>query len=39
LYENQLEYLGKKNSGYDFKLDKKKNKNPNDAPKVEVKKR
>ena len=39
LYESQFEYLNKKSIGYDFKQDKKKNRNPNDKPKVEVKKR
>ena len=38
LYEKQLDYIQKVSEGYDFKLDKKKNKDPN-APKVEQKKR
>lgn len=38
LYEKQLDYLQKKITGYDFKQDKKKGKDPN-APKQEQKKR
>lgn len=36
LYQKQLDYLQKKMTGYDFKLDKKKNKDLN-APKQEQK--
>jgi hypothetical protein len=38
LYEKQCDYLQKVSEGYDFKQDKKKNKDPN-APKQEVKER